>query len=97
VRFETEVVFVPDETPSAVERLAAHLEGTGPGAWTVAEMGARVAPMLEHIVAFRARVLSEQVTFKLGQDESAETFAEIVERHPDAALVKAMQDAARKG
>lgn len=96
VRFETEVVFVPDETPSAVERLAAHLEGTGPGAWAVAEMGARAVPMLEQIVAFRAWVLSEQATFKLGQDESAQTFAEIVERHPDAALADAMRGAARK-
>ena len=96
VRFEAEVTFVPAETPSAVERLAAHLEGTGPGAWTVAEMGARAAPMLEHIVAFRARVLSEQATFKLGQDEGAQTFAEIVARHPDAALADAMRGAARK-
>lgn len=96
VRFETEVVFVPDETPCAVERLGAHLEGTGPDAWTVAEMGARAVPMLEHIVAFRAWVLSEQATFKLGQDESAQTFAEIVARHPDAALADAMRAAARK-
>jgi transcriptional regulator len=97
VRFETEVTFVPEETPSAVERLAAHLEGTGPGAWTVAEMGARAAPMLDHIVAFRARVLSERATFKLGQDESAQTFEEIVTRHPNGALVDAMRGAARKG
>lgn len=97
VRFETEVTFVPGETLSAVERLGAHLEGTGPDAWTVAEMGARAAPMLEHIVAFRAQVLSEHATFKLGQDESAQTFEEIVARHSDAALADAMRDAARKG
>lgn len=97
VRFETEVVFVPAETPSAVDRLAAHLEGTGPGAWTVAEMGARAVPMLDHIIAFRARVLSEQATFKLGQDEGAQTFEEIVTRHPDPALADTMRAQARKG
>lgn len=96
-RFETEVTFVPEETRSAVERLAAHLEGTGAGAWTIAEMGARVLPMLEQITAFRARVISEQVTFKLGQDESAQTFEEIVTRHPNGALADAMRGAARKG
>ena len=97
VRFETEVTFVPEETRSAVERLAAHLEGTGPDAWTVAEMGARALPMLDQIIAFRARVLSEHATFKLGQDERAQTFEEIVTRHPNGALADAMRGAARKG
>jgi transcriptional regulator len=60
-------------------------------------MGARVLPMLEQIIAFRARVISEQVTFKLGQDESAQTFEEIVTRHPNGALADAMRGAARKG
>lgn len=96
-RFETEVTFVPEETRSAVERLAAHLEGTASSAWTIAEMGARALPMLDHIIAFRARVLSQQVTFKLGQDESAQTFDEIVTRHPNGALADAMRGAARKG
>ena len=59
--------------------------------WTVDRMGARYAQLREHIVAFRAHVHAVSATFKLGQDESPGTFAEIVAGHGDAQLVSWMQ------
>ena len=94
-RFDVEISFVPDETRDAIIRLAAALEGTDPDAWTIDRMGARVEGMLTHIIAFRARVLSQDARFKLGQDEAPGTFDEIVSGLSDPALVAAMTRATR--
>ncbi len=78
-RFEVNVEFVPDETDAALSRLAEALEGQSPGAWTPERMGPRYDELRQRIVAFRAHVRETHARFKLGQDESEETFAEIVE------------------
>ncbi len=78
VRFEVTIEFVPDETDAAVRRLAAHLERAQPSPWQVEQLGGRYGQLLPHIIAFRARVRATQATFKLGQDENAATFREIV-------------------
>lgn len=78
VRIEAAITFVPQETDAAVRRLASHLERTHRNPWRVEEMHNRYAELLQHIVAFRARVLSMRATFKLGQDENDATFQEIV-------------------
>jgi len=85
-RFDVRVEFVPDETDASLTRLAAHLEAGRPEPWTVERMGARYAQLREHIIAFRAHVDRTHATFKLGQDETAQAFAEIVAGHEDAAL-----------
>ncbi len=92
-RFEVEVEFAPEENGAALERLIAHVEGERPDRWSVARMGERYEPMSRHIIAFRARVLSCNATFKLGQDERPESLAQILAGHPDAELTAAMREA----
>ena len=88
VRIVADLVFVPAETDASVRRLADHLEPDG--AWRVEAMGDRYNLLIQHIVAFRATVRSCEATFKLGQDETDKTFAEIVRNHANADLVRAM-------
>lgn len=78
-RFEVEIAFVPDETGDAVWRLAAALERDDPPRWTPAAMEGRYDQLIRHIIAFRATVHRSSARFKLGQDEQAETFDEIVQ------------------
>lgn len=85
-RFETEVRFVPDETDDALSKLAAALEGNGPGAWTPERMGERYQQLKPRIVAFRAEVLETHARFKLGQDENEIVFADIVRGLDDRCL-----------
>ena len=86
LRFHVEITFVPEETQAAVERLAQWLERDRAEPWTPANLGARRAELLPYIIAFRARVTATHARFKLGQDESAQTFDEIVAGLDDAAL-----------
>ena len=88
LRFTVEVEFVGEETRDAIERLVAKMEG---GAWSTASLGPRYEAMLNQIIAFRAHVRSAEHSFKLGQDESAEGFAEIVAGHNDRTLAKWME------
>ncbi len=88
VRFETEIEFVPDETGAALERLADHLEH---GAWTTDQMGARYDALISQIIAFRAHVRASHPTFKLGQNEGPETFAEITQGLGDMPLSRWMR------
>jgi len=93
-RFEVEIAFAPQDNGEALDRLIAHMEGDRPDRWTVAAMGDRYEPMSRAIIAFRARVLSCDATFKLGQDERPETLAQILAGHADAQLVAAMREMA---
>lgn len=90
-RFEVEIRFVPEENDSALSRLAEALEGKGAGAWTPQRMGARYEQLKQHIVAFRADVRQSDARFKLGQDESDETFAEIADGLADTELAEWMR------
>lgn len=92
-RFETEIIFVQDETDVALERLANHLET---GDWTVDQMGERYGFLVSHIIAFRAHVRSAHPTFKLGQDEGAETFEEITQSLGDTPLSRGMREQAQR-
>jgi transcriptional regulator len=47
--------------------------------------------MLPHIVAFRATVIRAEAKFKLGQDESATSFDEIVAALGDTPLSQMMR------
>ena len=90
VRITADIAFVPEETDAALRQLAAHLEPEG--GWQVDAMGERYDRMIHEIVAFRATVTSCEAVFKLGQDESDSSFAEIVAGHPNRALARAMLD-----
>lgn len=88
LRYGVEVEFVGDETRDAIERLVEAMEG---GAWTTDRLGARYGQLRQRIIAFRAHVRSVEATFKLGQDESDVSFAEIVASHPDRTLANWMK------
>ncbi|HET6525673.1 FMN-binding negative transcriptional regulator [Sphingopyxis sp.] len=93
LRFTVEIEFVEDETKDAIERLVARMED---GAWSTASLGARYEKMLDQIIAFRAHVRSAEHRFKLGQDESAGGFAEIVAGHSDRTLAAWMEGQAKR-
>ncbi|QCB55292.1 FMN-binding negative transcriptional regulator [Sphingopyxis sp. PAMC25046] len=93
LRFKVEIEFVEGETKDAIERLVAKMEA---GAWSTASLGARYDKMLAQIIAFRAHVRSAEHSFKLGQDESAEGFAEIVAGLSDRMLATWMEGQAKR-
>ena len=93
LRFTVEVEFVGEETRDAIEQLVAKMEG---GDWSTESLGPRYDAMLDQIIAFRAHVRSAEHSFKLGQDESAQGFAEIVAGHPDRTLAKWMEGQAKR-
>ena len=80
VHFEVEVAF--DEGGSAphaaLERLVAHMERGRPQAWSSRDMGPRYAQLAKAVVAFRARIVSTQAKFKLGQNERADVYEDIL-------------------
>jgi len=94
LRFQVDVEFVADETRDAIERLAAKMEG---GNWSTDRVGPRYEQLLTHVIGFRAHVRSSEHRFKLGQDESAAGFAEIVAGHPDRVLAEWMEGQWTKG
>lgn len=89
-QFEVEVRFLPEENHRSILDLVAALEG---GAWTVEQMGERFERMLPHILAFRARVTRQTTKFKLGQDETPQSFDEILEHLGDAPVAAMMRRA----
>lgn len=88
LRFIVEVEFVGNETRDAIEQLVAKMED---GAWSTDSLGPRYDKMLDQIIAFRAHVRSAEHSYKLGQDESAQGFAEIVAGHSDRTLAQWME------
>jgi transcriptional regulator len=88
VRVVADLVFVPDETDASLRCLSEHLEPDG--GWRVERMGARYGELARHVVAFRATVRTCEATFKLGQDEAAQTRAEIIAGHINRRLTAAM-------
>jgi transcriptional regulator len=95
LRLEVDILFLTEETGAFVDRLLDHLEGKTAERWSVRELGDRYAQMLDRIIGFRATVRSVRPHFKLGQDESAATFGEIVEHMPGSDLGHWMQAFAR--
>lgn len=93
LRFTVEVEFVGDETREAIERLVAKMED---GVWSTTSLGARYEKMLDQIIAFRAHVRTVEHSFKLGQDEGPQGFAEIVSGHSDRTLAAWMEGQAKR-
>jgi transcriptional regulator len=92
-KFEVEMAFVPEENDRAIRALGRALEGDQQDSWTPERMGERYDQLRTHIVAFRAKILSTEAKFKLGQDEKPETFAEIVRGIGNPALAEWMHSA----
>lgn len=90
-QFEVEIRFTPEQTRASVERLMDH---TGPQDWRPAtHIPGRYAAMLDHIVAFRARVVRSSAKFKLGQDEQPAAFSNILDWLGDEPLADWMRGA----
>lgn len=83
---EVDVAFVEEETRASVVKLADAVEAELPDPWTIERAGARVGPMLERIIAFRAVVRTVHATFKMAQDESAIALAELISGTGNAEL-----------
>lgn len=91
-QFEVEIALDALTADAAIRALVAAMEGEGEGAWTVERVGERYERLVAHVVAFRARVISASACFKLGQDEDAATFGEIVAALEGGALARAMRE-----
>lgn len=91
LRFTVDIELLEAETTAAVDRLIAAMEGDDPDRWSTDLLGARRDAMLDRIIAFRARVISTDHHFKLGQDETEKVFDEIVTGHSDRQLTAWMQ------
>lgn len=90
-QFEVEISLLPQANDEAIRALVTALEGDGPDSWRVEQVGARYASMVQRVIAFRARVGGSRGRFKLGQDETDETFAEIVAALGDVPLAGMMR------
>lgn len=89
-QFEVEIEFRPGDEDAAIRALAAVMEGSEEASWTVERMGPRYDELIRHVIAFHARVIHSTARFKLGQDESATIFNEIISGVDDVRLTQAM-------
>lgn len=88
-QFEVEITIEEERGPAAIRELAEALEGS---AWDVSRMGDRFDLLARHVAAFRAHVVGTDARFKLGQDETRETFAEIVGALGSTPLARVMRE-----
>ena len=79
ITIEAEVELRPDLNDHALERLVNAVEQNHQQPWRVAEMGPRYEKLVQHIVAFEAKITRLDARFKLGQDERPEIFANILD------------------
>jgi len=78
LRIEAQVRFGAVTVDRALDRLSGAMEAGRPNAWSPAEMGSRYTGLSRGVVAFQADVLRLEGKFKLGQDERADVYADIV-------------------
>ncbi len=90
-QFEVEISLLPQASDEAIRALVTALEGDDPDSWRVEQVGKRYASMVQRVIAFRAAVIGSRGRFKLGQDETDETFAQIVTALGDAPLAAMMR------
>lgn len=78
--FECDFAF--DESGEALRANLADLidaiESGRPRPWSLEELGERYEALARGIIAFRARIVGTRAAFRLGQDEDAGSFADIV-------------------
>lgn len=82
VQFEVVLEFfgAPEDIAAHLRELVDRMEHGREKAWSVDEMGERFSRLARGIIGFRARVVRQEARFKLGQDERAEVFAQILEK-----------------
>jgi transcriptional regulator len=90
-QFDVDIELRPQENERALEQLVYWMERDRQAPWTTAKVGARYHSMVQRIVAFRAHVRRARGRFKLGQDETPRTRAELHEKLNDPDLVRWMK------
>lgn len=90
-QFNVDIELRPQENARALEQLVRWMERDRRDPWSVQRMGDRYPVMVQKIIAFRARVRSARGRFKLGQDETPQTRAELFARLTDVDLVAWMK------
>jgi transcriptional regulator len=91
VRIEADIRLRPDLGHEALERLTRVMDVDSGTGWRPRDVGDRYDAMEWAIVAFEADVTSLTAKFKLGQDESDQSLAEILASHPDPVLTRWMR------
>lgn len=91
-QFNVEIEFVPQQNDLALMRLVRKMESGRREPWTIARMGARYAQLAPRIIAFRAHVRSKNARFKLGQDETPRSRAEVINALGETDLAGWMRD-----
>jgi len=91
VRIVANVQFDEGLTDEALDRVSAHMEAGEKNPWTRAELGVRDEQLRKAVIGFRAPIDSLTARFKLGQDESPESLADIAENIDNAPLIAWMR------
>ncbi len=91
IRIEADIRLRPDLGHEALERLTRVMDATDQTGWRPRDVGDRYAAMEGAIIAFEADVTRLTAKFKLGQDETDPSLAEILAAHPDPVLVRWMR------
>lgn len=93
-QFEADLFFFEgaDEIAAHLRELTGAMERERPGAWTPDEMGARFERLARGVIGFRARVVSSESRFKLGQDERPEILADILAALGETPIAALMRD-----
>lgn len=91
LKIRAEIRFDDAFTETSLQLLIEAMEAGRPDPWTVSELGPRYHTMLEHIIGFRCSVTDISGIFKLGQDEGAAVFDNIVATLNDEKLVAWMR------
>jgi transcriptional regulator len=91
-QFNVEIELVPRQNDLALTRLVRKMEAGRRAPWNIAQLGARYAQLVPRIVAFRAHVRTTSARFKLGQDETPRTRAEVIAALGQTDLARWMRD-----
>ena len=89
-RILADVEFDEKLNDEALQTLVQTMERDRQDPWRIAELGERYEGMKRAIIAFRARIVSVDARFKLGQDERDEVFDSIVRRLGETELAEWM-------
>lgn len=89
LRVQVRLLDDPEAIVRHLRELTDRQEAGRPKAWTIGDMGARLALLAQRVIAFRGEVVECKERYKLGQDERDDVYADILaglDAQSDAAL-----------